>query len=56
LIKDLYFDESFDMAIQNGYLTNLLNIMEIDKEKQELFDKMMNKLMERKKENVRKKI
>ena len=55
-IKDLYFDESFDIAINNGYLGRLLSIIDVDDDKKELFSELMEKIKERGKKNVREKV
>lgn len=55
-IKDLYFDESFDIAINNGYLGRLLSIIDVDDDKKELFNELLVKIKERKKKDVREKI
>ena len=53
-IKDLHFDESFDLAINNGYLNLFMNIIEV--KNNDLFNQLMEKVYERRNKNVRKKI
>ena len=55
-IKDLFFDESFDIAINSGYLEHLICLFNIDEEKRVLFEELLNKLKERKDKYVREKI
>ena len=55
-IKDLYFDESFEIAINNGYLGRLISFIDVDESKRELFNDLLNKIKERTKRNVREKV
>ena len=55
-IKDLYFEESFDMAINDGYLGKLLGIIDVDDDKKELFKILLEKVRERKIKDVREKV
>ena len=52
-IKDLVFDASYDIAVENGYLDSLLSIINISDDKKELFDSIMKKLYERRNGYVR---
>lgn len=46
-IKDLYFKESFDMAINNGYLDKLINIINIYDSKEKIFNELLEKINKR---------
>ena len=46
-IKNLYFDESFDLAINNNYLNSLLDIINVSDDKQELWKNIIDKINER---------
>ena len=52
-IKDLIFNASYDMAVENGYLDNLLSIINVSNDKKELFDTIVKKLYERGNKYVR---
>lgn len=55
-IKDLSFDESFSVAINNGYLDKLLSIFVVSEEKKGLFDELLYKLYERNRKDTSKKV
>jgi len=46
-IKDLVFEESFDLAIKGNYLSNLLEIIDVSSDKKDLFNNLINKIYER---------
>ena len=55
-IKDLYFDESYQFAINNQYLDRLINIIDVDLSMNNLFNEIIEKVKERGKGYVRKKV
>ena len=46
-IKDLYFEVSYDMAINYGYLDTLLGTIEVSSDMKPLFDSLVSKIYER---------
>ena len=46
-IKDLYFDISYDMAINYGYLNTVLNLINVSDDKKDLFNNLIDKIYER---------
>ncbi len=55
-IKDLYFDESYHIGLSNGYLDDLINIIDVDIKMETLFKELIKKIDERGKGYVRKKV
>ena len=55
-IKDLVFEESFDIVKDNHLLDDFMNIIDISDEKNDLVDNLLMKIKERRGEYVRKKI
>ena len=55
-IKDLSFDYSYDLAMKDNYVDDLLKIIEVDQKMNGLMCKLLEKINERGKEYVRKKI
>ena len=53
-IKDLVFDESLDILLDNDFLSKFINIIDIGIDKKDLFNNLINKINERRgKEYVR---
>lgn len=46
-IKDLYYEISYDIALNYGYLDALLNVINIASDKKDLFDKLINEMDEK---------
>ena len=46
-IKDLCFDESLDLLLDNNFLDNLINKIYIEENKLDIFNSLINKLKER---------
>lgn len=46
-IKDLVFDESFDILLDNNFLNTFINSIEIDENRQDLVNSLINKIEER---------
>ena len=46
-IKNLNFNASFDLAVKNNYLTNLLNIINVNDDKEDLYKSIIDEFNER---------
>lgn len=55
-IKDLFFNESYNYAIENKVLDNFIKMIDVSSDNQKLFDILVNKVKKRGEENVREKV
>ena len=51
-IKDLYYDVSYDIAINDGYLDALLDKIDVASNMQKLFDSILSRIYERRGKNL----
>ena len=52
-IKDLYFDKSYDMALESNYLDRLVNNIKVDSNYQDIFNYLVSCI---KKRNIKTKV
>lgn len=55
-IKDLFFNESYNYAMVDGYLDDLINFINVDEDKKEVFKKLVLEVEKRGMKDVREKV